>query len=1129
MRWIVGSSLKFRYLVVAAAAALVFFGTAELRNQKVDVFPEFAPTIVTIQTACLGLTASEVEELVSVPLEDALNGTPGVDTIRSSSVPQLNNIELRFKRGTDLFKARQLVSERLQTVLPTLPTWAAPPIMMPPVSSTSRIMKIGLTSKTMPLTDLSLTAYWKIRARLLRVDGVANVAIWGERLKDVLVDVDPAKMRTRRVSLDNVMKTTADALDSGILFFSSAHVIGTGGVVETPNQRFPVRHVQAIKSPSDLAQVPLARRNGKTLRLGDVSKVVYGTQPLIGDAVINGGPGLMLVVEKYQGANTLEVTQGVEDALRSLKPGLPGITVDSTIFRPASFIQIAIHNLRLALIIGCALVIMILIAFLYEWRAAFISLIAIPLSLVAAGIVLDLRGAEINTLVLAGLVVSVGVVVDDAIIDMENIVRRLRLRRALGLKTPLLQVVLEASLEVRKAILYATLINVVAVLPVIFMGGLSGAFFRPLALSYALAVLVSMVVALTVTPALSLILMSRGSLRPHDAALVRALKRGYRAVLAPVVRRPSIALSVVGMVALAGVYVGPRLQQSLFPGFKERDFLAHWITTPGTSIKEERRIVTEAQDALRKVPGVRNVGTHIGQAFLGEEIAGVNFGENWISVDPKADYDKTLARIHAVVRGHPGLFRNVQTYMRERIEEVLTQGTGEPVVVRIFGPDLDVLRRTADRLRRDLASVKGLTELHTGLQARVPQIDVQVRLDVARRYGIKPGDVRRAEAALVASEEVADMFRGGRAYNVHVWSAPNVRNNLTAIRKLPIDTPSGGQVPLGRLASVAVRPTPNLVERENDSRKIDVDANVTGGRPLSAIDADVKARLKNFRMPLGYHAELLGEAQERAAAQKSLVTYGIVAALAILLLLQAAFGSWRLAALMFFTLPMALVGGVLAAYEGVGIISLGALIGLFTVMGIAARNGIMMISHFQHLEREEGEAFGPALEMRGAQERLSPILMTALATGLALLPLVISGDKPGQEIEHPMAIVILGGLVTSTLLNLFVVPALYLRVARPTPPAEIAVAAEVPVPLPPEFAVPTRRFEPRVPVGATGNGHENGTGASEPVIAGNGAHGNGVAGNGDHGNGANGNGANGNGADGDGAVEAPAPETTQES
>jgi CzcA family heavy metal efflux pump len=1029
MRWIVGSSLRFRFLVVAAAAALVFFGVRELHNEKVDVFPEFAPTRVELQTACLGLSASEVEELVTVPLEDALNGVPGVDVIRSESVPQLSHITLLFKRGTNFLKARQLVQEHLNTVAPTLPTWAAPPFMMQPVSATSRIMKIGLTSKSIGLMDLSVTTYWKIRARLLRVPGVANVAIWGERLKDMDVNVRPGRLRAEKVSLDKVMEVTSQALDAGLLQFSPGAVIGTGGFLETANQRISARSVSPIRTPDALAQVAIAKRGGRELRIGDVAKVVYGPQPLIGDAVVNDGPGLLLVVEKLQGANTLDVTKGVEDALKDLRPGLPGVQIDSTIFRPASFVEIAIHNLKIALLIGCLLVILVLVAFLFEWRAAFISLIAIPLSLVAAGVVLTLRGATINTMILAGFAVAVGVVVDDAIIDMENIVRRLRLRAAAASPEPLLRTILHASLEVRGAIFYATLINVVAVVPVLFVGGLTGSFFQPLALSYALAVLVSMLVALTVTPALSLILLSHGPLRRREPLIVRGLKRGYGGVLGLVIRRPATAFLTVVAVLLMGLAVLPRLGEELFPGFKERDFLMHWITAPGTSIPEERRIVTRASRELRSQPGVRDFGSHIGQAFLGEEIAGSNFGENWVSVDPKADYDKTVDRLHEVANLHPGLYRNVQTYLRERIDEVLV-GESEPIVVRIFGDDLGQLRRAADRVSKSLSTIDGMEGLHTSLQAEVPQIDVRVKLAVARRYGVKPGDVRRAAGTLVAGEEVGDMFQHGVSTNVMVWSTPKTRSNLTAIRNLPIDTPTHGQVPLSTLADVAIRPTPNVIQRENASRRIDVAADLPEGRDLGAVTADIKDRLDDLKLPLGYHAELLGEAAERQSAQRRLLTFALGAAVCIFLLLQAAFGSWRLATLLFFTLPMALVGGLLAAYGGVGEISLGALIGFYTVMGIAARNGIMMVTHFQHLERHEGETFGPALVLRGARERLSPILMTALATGFALLPLALSGDKPGQEIEHPMAIVILGGLVTSTLLNLFVVPVLYLRFGR---------------------------------------------------------------------------------------------------
>jgi Cu/Ag efflux pump CusA len=704
------------------------------------------------------------------------------------------------------------------------------------------------------------------------------------------------------------------------------------------------------------------------------------------------------------------------------------VKIDTHIFRPATFIETALHNVTVAVIIGCLLVVFVLIAFLFEWRAAFISLITIPLSIVAAAVVLDLRGSTINTLVLAGIAVAVGVVVDDAIIDTENIVRRLRLLRSEGGRTPVISVILAASLEVRSAILYATLINVVAVVPVIFVGGLTGTFFQPLALSYALAVLASMVVALTVTPALSLILLGRAPLR-REPALVRGLKRGYGRLLTRVIRTPWPAFGAVALAVIAAAVVLPRLGQDLFPTFREQDFLMHWITVPGTSLHETRRIVTRGSHEVRAIPGVRDFGSHIGQAFLGEEIAGTDFSENWVSVNPSADYNHTLASIRAVESQNPGIYRDVETYLRERIDEVLA-GSSEAVVVRIFGQDLNTLRAEANRVTTALGSVRGLEDLHPEAQQDEPQIQVEVKLAVARRYGLKPGDVRRAEAALVATEDVAQIFNGGRVYEVAVGGSLPSKATLSDIRALPIDTPSGRRVALGTVADVRITPTPSDIKRENASRRIDVVANI-GGRDLGSVTQDVRHRLAAIHFPTGYHAELLGEAAERQAAQHRLLIYAIGAALAILLLLQAAFRSWRLAFLLFTTLPVALVGGLLAAFGGIGTISLGALIGFYTVLGIAARNGIMMITHFQHLERHEGERFGPELVLRGARERLAPILMTALATALALIPLAIAGDRPGEEIEHPMAIVILGGLVTSTLLNLFVVPALYLRFGRP--------------------------------------------------------------------------------------------------
>jgi CzcA family heavy metal efflux pump len=1044
MRWIVGRSLRFRWLVLFAAAAVAAFGIAQIPSTKVDVFPEFAPPRIEIQTIALGNSSNEVEELITVPIEDQLNGLPGLDQLRSKSVAQLSSITLVFDRGTDELRARQLVQERIAQVTPDLPTWASPPFMMPALSATSRIMKIGLTSDRVDLIDLSSIAYWKIRARLLRVPGVAQVAIWGERLEQRHVQVDPERLRAERVSLDQVMDVTADALDAGLLQFSDGALVGTGGFLEDGRRRLNIRNVQAIQEPAELAQVPVVERGDRVVRLGDLGRVLEDHMPLWGDAVINDGPGLMLVVQKFRGANTMEVTQGVEAAMREMRPGLPGIEYDTTIFRPATFIEQSIDNLTTALLIGVGLVILIITAFLFDWRTAFISLVAIPLSLLAAILVLDLRGSTINVMVLAGLVVAIGVVVDDAIIDVENIVRRLRHSRAQGSSASTFSIVLNASVEVRSAITYATVINVVAIVPVFFLQGLSGSFFQPLVLSYALAVLVSMLVALTVTPALCLVMLSRGRLRDRESPLLRTLKRGYGAVLARTLRRWRPAAALTAALLLAGLLIFPTLGSSLLPNFKERDFLMHWLTQPGTSVTEETRISTEACKDLREIPGVRNCGSHIGQALLADEVYGVDFGENWISVDPSVDYDETLASIHRTVEGYPGLFRDVQTYLRERIKEVLT-GTSESVVVRISGPDLDVLRAKAEEVEKRIAGIDGVIDAHGDLQTDLPHVEIELNLAAARRYGLKPGDIRRQTSTLIASEEVADLFYGGQAYDVHVWSVPSVRDSVSDVQRLPIDTPDGGRVTLGQVADVRLGPTPNAVLRELQSRRIDIGANVEG-RDLASVVDEVEERLEGVAFPRAYHAEVLGESTELNAAQDRLLLFGAGAAVAIFLLLQAALGSFRLALLTFLLLPTALVGGVLAVKLGDGVLSLGSLVGFLTVFGIAARNGILMLSHFQHLERHEGEVLSPALVMRGAKERLAPILMTALATGLALVPLAVAGSIPGHEIEHPMAMVILGGLASATLLNLFVLPSLYLRFAKPTPVSEAPARAPTAAP-----------------------------------------------------------------------------------
>ncbi len=1031
-RWIVGRSLKFRYLVLACAVGLMYFGIGQLQKMPVDVFPEFAPPMVEIQTISLGLSAEEVESLVTVPLEQVLAGVSGLSVIRSKSVPDLSAIKMYFEPGTDLLLARQMVNERIITIVPTLPSWASPPVMLPPLSATSRMMKIGISSNDRTVIDLSMITYWTIRQRLLRVPGVANVAMWGERLEMLNVNVVPELLRKHEVTLDEVRRATADALDVGLFRFSEGHLVGTGGWIDTPNQRLQVRHVLPLVRKYDevtsdaLANVPLAVRDGKQLLLKDVAEVVIDHQPMVGDGIINDGPGLLLIVEKFPWGNTLQVSREVEKALDALRPGLPAdIEIDSEIFRPATFIETAVDNLNKALIIAAVLVLLVLFTFLYEWRTALISCTAIPVSLMSAMMVLFFRDATINTMVLAGLVIALGAVVDDAIVDVENIVRRIRQHRKKGRKVPVGRVILEASFEVRHAIIFSTLIEVGALLPVFVMEGLSGAFFKPLALSYSIAIFASTVVALTVTPAMSFILLRNVPLERRESPLTRWLQRGYEALLAKIVHKPRAVYATVGVFVVAGLLIWPQLGQSLLPDFKERDFLMHWLAKPGTSWPEMQRITIQASKELRSIPGVRNFGAHIGQALIMDEVVGMYFGENWVSVDPSVDYDETVAKIQATVDGYPGLYRDVQTYLKERIREVLT-GTSDAIVVRIYGRDLDVLTQKATEVRDALSKIDGIVDLHMSFQEKIPQVEVTVDLDRAQKYGLKPGDVRRAASTLVALEEAGDIHIANRTYDVNVWSIPAARDSLSDVKNLLIDTPGGGHARLEEVADVRVAPTPNVVQREHLSRRMDVDANVRG-RDLGSVYADVQAVLATIDFPHEYYPVLLGEYTERLAVQRKMLAFAMIAMIAIFILLHTSFKSLRLATISFVLLPSALVGGVLAAYFGDGIISLGSLVGFLTVLGIAARNGILLIKHFRHLEKHEGETFGPGLVMRGARERLAPILMTATTTALALVPLVIAGQIPGNEIEHPMAVVILGGLVTSTLLNLFVVPSLYLR------------------------------------------------------------------------------------------------------
>src|SRR5262245_1310765 len=958
---IVQASLRSRFVVVGLAALLMWFGVARLRHMPVDAWPEFSPPYVEIQTESLGLSAEEVEQLITVPMEqDLLNGVPWLDTIRSESVPGLSSIVLVFKRGTDLMRARQMVAERMTQAV-ALPHVSKPPIMLQPLSAASRVLIVGLSSHTLSPIQMGVLARWTIAPRLMGVPGVANVAVWGQRDRQLQVQVDPQRLRDHSASLLEVLETVRNALWVSTLTFVEASTPGTGCFIDTNNQRLGIRHILPIVSPEDLAQVPI---EDTALKLGDVADVVEDHQPPIGDALTNEGPGLLLVIGKFPGTNTLDVTRGVEEALAELGPGLPGMNVDSHIFRPADLIELAIRNLALCAVLGTLFVALALFAFLYRWRAVLVCLVAIPLSLVAAGLVLHLTGATMNIIVLTGFAAALGALVCDAIFDVHHVARRVRQAHEEGTPKSNARIVLEASLEVRSTLVYATLILLLAVSAILFLEGSAGAFFQPFAVAYGLAVLASMLVALTVTPALCLLLLQGARAERGASPLVAWLQRRYDAAAGRMLVRPRPALAAVGVLTATAAVSLAVLQPSILPSFQERNLLIHLACVPGTSHTEMSRISDRVAGELRSIPGVRHVGGHIGRAVQGDQVVNVDSAELWVSIDLEADYAATAASIQRVVDGYPGVRHEAETYLRERSSDVVAEPEDE-LVVRVYGDTDRVLRAQAENVKAALAGIDGIVESRVRIPVQQASLETEVDLAAAKRYGLKPGDVRRAAATLLSGIAVGSLYEEQKVYDVVVWSTPETRRSLSSIRDLMIDTPHGGHARLGDVARVRVVPSPSVIRHEAVKRYLDVVADVQG-RGLAAVAADIKGRLEQVHFPLEYHARVLGEYATPQATRTRLLTVGVTAAIGVFFLLQAASGSWRLAALVFATLPAALAGGVLAALVSGGVLFLGSLAGLLVVFGVAVSSALLLIGRYQHLERCEGKPLGPELVLRGA-------------------------------------------------------------------------------------------------------------------------------------------------------------------
>ncbi|MFI6496637.1 efflux RND transporter permease subunit [Nonomuraea typhae] len=1037
MRWLISLSMKFRGLVVIAALALLVAGAGQLRGSSMEALPEFSPVYVEVQTEALGLSAYEVEQLITVPLEvNLLNGVAWLDEIRSDSVAGLSSIEMIFEPGTDLLKARQMVQERLGHA-GILPNVSKPPTMLQPLSSANRVGIVGLSSPNLSLIEMSVLARWNIKPRLMGVPGVANVAIWGQRERQLQVQVDPDRLASHGVTLNQVISTTGNALWSSPLSFVKASTPGSGGFIDTPQQRLGIQHISPIKTAQDLAKVPVEPGEDdepvRDVTLGDVGAVVEDHQPLIGDSLAGDGKTLMLVVEKFPGTDTLQVTKGVEEALAALGPGLSGMKLDSGIYRPATFVESARANLALSLSVGLGLLLLIVGAALLSWRAALITLIAVPVSLVAALLVLEWRGGPLNTLVIAGLIVALAVVVHDTVATVHRVRDR-----------PEGEPILDAVLTLRSPLVYATLIALAAAAPGLLVPGIAGRFFGPLVLSYMLAVAASLLAALTVTPALASLLLRRTAAPRESRAHLL-----YRRLLEWSVPRPAIAYAMGGILLVAGLAtaafaVAPRTA-ALMPVFQDRDLLIRWEAPPGTSQPAMVKTGEQVRSELTAIPGVRGVAGHVGRAIASDQVVGINSGILWVGLTPAAPYEQTVAAVRAVVSKHPGFDRQVRTYHDESIGGVRTPSGGE-LAVRVYGQDLTTLRAEAEKVKTAVAAVPGVTGPRVQLQPQEPTAEVEVNIAAAQQKGLKPGDVRRAAATWMQGIEVGSLFENQKVFEVIVVGAPGTRQNLDSIGQIKIDTPDGKQVPLADVAQVRVQANQTVFKHEATARYYDVVAELSG-RGRDAVIQDVGNAVRRLTFPMEYHAEVLDAGDQGEVNWMALLGPGLAALVAIVLLLQSALSSWRMAALVALTLPVALSGAAVVAFLGDGVLSLSVVAALPAVLALAVRLALVMLARFRRLAEENGGVVTAGHVLRGAGESLLPVATTVIGVAAAVLPLILLGSMPGHEAARPLAIGVLGGLVTTAVWSLVLLPGLYLSLApkqpRPDPDADLRELVEV--------------------------------------------------------------------------------------
>ncbi|HWM62328.1 MAG TPA: efflux RND transporter permease subunit [Rhizomicrobium sp.] len=1021
MRWLVSLCVRYAGTIATLTLLALLAGLWATRSAPLDVFPDFVPSTVDIQTEAPGFTAQQVEQLVTKPIENAVNGTPGLATMRSESIPGLSLITIQFSDNIDLYNARQGISERLSELGSALPAGVGTPKLSPLTSSTMDLLKIGLLSDKLTPFQLRDQAEWVMKPALLAVPGVAHVILFGGAVREIQIQPDVVRMASYGFTLTDL----ADAARAAL-------ALRGAGFVDMAHQRVLIQTPVPAPDPAAISGAVLAVRGKTPITIGDIAKVTEAPALRSGDALVMGRPGVMLSLASQYGANTLETTRALEVALAGLAPALKaqGITLYPALHRPANFIERALSSLEQSLVIAAILILAILYLFLRDWRSAFITFLAIPLSLLAAVAVLDRMGQTLNTMTLGGFAVALGVLVDDAIIGIENTLRRLGENAKLAQPRSRFDVIRDATLEVRGPVVYATLVVIIVFLPALFSTSVQGKFVGPLALAFILAVLASLGVALTAAPALSALMLKA---RDHhaDSGWIQKMKAWQQRGVGFVYENFRIVMAVLVVLTVAAGALLPFLGGSFMPDFREGHFVMQVSSsTPGASLEEMMAVGERISKDVLALPYVATIEQQIGRASLGEDTWGPHQSEFHVELKADATIDQNEAEdaLRQILARYPGLQSEVVTFLGDRISESLTGETAD-VAVKIFGDQLDMLDATGQRISQALRGTPGIADLQFKPQSGTPTFALQIQQAALVANGLKMQDVLDAVQAEYTGAKVGQTYAGTRIVDVELLLPEAARNRPELLSSLMIASPFG-PVPLSQVARVAPTETRFKIAHDGGQRYVSLTFNVVG-RGLQATSQDAQAKVAALKLPPGVYVQFTGAAEAQRASQNQLLLYTGFAIVLIGMILFICF-QWRSNTwLVLVNLPFSLIGAVIAIALMSGGLSVGAMVGLVTVFGVSARNAILLLAHYEHLVEVEGAPWNVETILRGAQERLVPILMTAAVTALGLMPLAIGLHQPGQEIEGPMAVTVLGGLISSTFLNLVVLPALAERFGGP--------------------------------------------------------------------------------------------------